>query len=710
MGVNKVEFGGETLIDLTEDTVTPETLAEGATATNAQGEKITGTMKGGISEAIVNVVELPTENINEAVFYRVLTAKWMYGVELTPWICRCVETLPEVGEVATTDMVNITTYYCASDGAIYGYADDTLGEYFGVPSGWYPVEALISVMDLDYAGVVTDIADCPDDSNCRVLLEHTMYTHKDGKWTIFKSIGSPGTGINAEAFNDTRNNAEGDYSHAEGSRTYANGYASHAEGADTASSGLASHAEGTSTAASGDSAHAEGDNSFASGYISHAEGQSTIASGDYQHVQGKFNIEDTENKYAHIVGNGDPSTGRANAHTLDWQGNAWFAGKIKLGGTGQDDPNAKELVAGVPSYTFSVTTYEETVLDLINYLVEQGMTFGTWFVVNIPDLGASLGLTVNHYHSYMYNIAGINLKTGIAINTTDDLWGQRTLQDLLDMFKEPEPAESVVGTRRVIDEPELPMTGVTIPFKFTSNGENFIGIDAAVTGVDSWGIRSLRYLKFGGDAVQAYTYNPSGNYGITHGWRDEAYKTLEITEETDVADASTWIVTNTNEVNTSASNGFEMPQIRFASATYWDMEKIVTSERPLKLTVEIVGGGALQVGDKLQICARRTYGYRDAMEQPYRKQKLRCQQEYVITEEDLDKRFLTITTDDSIDEWLFHNDRRQTSAYFDCSSAFYLRIKRVTKYAADKECDAIFSNVVTVWKTYNKETKEVNIK
>ena len=140
------------------------------------------------------------------------------------------------------------------------------------------------------------------------------------------------------------------------------------------------------------------------------------------------------------------------------------------------------------------------------------------------------------------------------------------------------------------------------------------------------------------------------------------------------------------------------------------MEKIVTSERPLKLTVEIVGGGALQVGDKLQICARRTYGYKDAMEQPYRKQKLRCQQEYVITEEDLDKRFLTITTDDSIDEWLFHNDRRQTSAYFDCSSAFYMRIKRITKYAADKECDAIFSNIITVWKTYNKETKEVNIK
>lgn len=44
MAVNKVEAFGETLIDLTGDTVTPETLAQGATAHNAAGESITGVM------------------------------------------------------------------------------------------------------------------------------------------------------------------------------------------------------------------------------------------------------------------------------------------------------------------------------------------------------------------------------------------------------------------------------------------------------------------------------------------------------------------------------------------------------------------------------------------------------------------------------------------------------------------------------------------
>lgn len=54
MAINKVEYYGNTLIDLTEDTVTPETLSAGVTAHNAKGEKITGTMQGGSGGVIVD--------------------------------------------------------------------------------------------------------------------------------------------------------------------------------------------------------------------------------------------------------------------------------------------------------------------------------------------------------------------------------------------------------------------------------------------------------------------------------------------------------------------------------------------------------------------------------------------------------------------------------------------------------------------------------
>ena len=97
--------------------------------------------------------------------------------------------------------------------------------------------------------------------------------------------------------------------------------------------------EGSPDSASGNYSHAEGLATISSGYVSHAEGLATTASGNYQHVQGKYNIADGNNQYAHIVGNGNNSA-RSNAHTLDWNGVGWFAGGLKVGGTGQNDTAA----------------------------------------------------------------------------------------------------------------------------------------------------------------------------------------------------------------------------------------------------------------------------------------------------------------------------------------------------------------------------------
>ena len=127
--------------------------------------------------------------------------------------------------------------------------------------------------------------------------------------------------------------ASGNASHAEGKDTTASGSSSHAEGDGTTASGVNSHSEGNGTIASGYYSHAEGLSTTASGYYSHAEGEGTIASSPHQHVQGYYNLEDKANKYAHIVGNGDGPPFRSNAHTLDWSGNAWYAGKVSIGTT-----------------------------------------------------------------------------------------------------------------------------------------------------------------------------------------------------------------------------------------------------------------------------------------------------------------------------------------------------------------------------------------
>lgn len=147
-------------------------------------------------------------------------------------------------------------------------------------------------------------------------------------------------GVYAQAFG-FETVASGEYSHAEGSGTKASGPWSHAEGYCTKALNDDSHAEGHNTTASGYYSHAEGVNTTASGYCSHAEGRNTTASENTQHVQGKYNVRDTT--LAHIVGNGNSSK-RSNAHTLDWQGNAWFAGDVYTGstsGTNKDDGSVK---------------------------------------------------------------------------------------------------------------------------------------------------------------------------------------------------------------------------------------------------------------------------------------------------------------------------------------------------------------------------------
>lgn len=158
-------------------------------------------------------------------------------------------------------------------------------------------------------------------------------SHAEGNITI-----ASGSASHAEGANTT---ASAECSHAEGMNTEASGTKSHAEGSGTQATGnYGSHAEGSNTTASGTSSHAEGDSTTASGDYSHAEGSGTTASSQNQHVQGKYNIEDTNNKYAHIVGNGEDGK-NSNAYTLDWEGNAWYSGKLTQEGTPTED---KDLV------------------------------------------------------------------------------------------------------------------------------------------------------------------------------------------------------------------------------------------------------------------------------------------------------------------------------------------------------------------------------
>ena len=240
--------------------------------------------------------------------------------------------------------------------------DDTLFVVYQ-PGAAEPAQKLTAEQLGEYARKKVDIPDVTAES-IQEALGYTPANEEDVATINANLVGKKGAAEGAEIFNDyAGNEAAGSYAHAEGWSTKANGNeGAHAEGRYTIASGNEGcHAEGSFCQASGSvGAHAEGHNCVAAGsYGCHAEGQSakaygdrgchaegdhTIAQGASQHVQGTYNIQDEAGKFAHIVGNGAPAGLYSNAHTLDWDGNAWFAGDVYVGstsGTNMDEGSKK---------------------------------------------------------------------------------------------------------------------------------------------------------------------------------------------------------------------------------------------------------------------------------------------------------------------------------------------------------------------------------
>ena len=194
-------------------------------------------------------------------------------------------------------------------------------------------------------------------------------THAIGKDSHAEGYETYATGKDShtEGYNTQANK---DRSHAEGNSTQANGKQSHAEGWKAIANGDNSHAEGRSTIANGENSHAEGYNTQANGYASHAEGWNTIASSEYQNVIGKFNIEDYENKYVAVIGNGQPS-GRNYDYTTKIS-TASYSGSLdasKRIATFQPWEYGQEIGKGQTPYTmhFGMTVTELTAPLYLEY-------------------------------------------------------------------------------------------------------------------------------------------------------------------------------------------------------------------------------------------------------------------------------------------------------------------------------------------------------
>lgn len=125
--VNKIVIDGKVQIDLTGDTVTPEKLAEGATAHNKAGQPITGTLRPGITPA--GTVKLPADGTYDVTQYASAIVSAAENVQFRRFKGSIISTVtgegtevllvddPIIGHVANLNslLIKLTTDFSGTD-------------------------------------------------------------------------------------------------------------------------------------------------------------------------------------------------------------------------------------------------------------------------------------------------------------------------------------------------------------------------------------------------------------------------------------------------------------------------------------------------------------------------------------------------------------------------------------------------------------------
>ena len=132
--------------------------------------------------------------------------------------------------------------------------------------------------------------------------------------------------------------------------------------------GVNSLISGTNNAAQAPHSAAIGSNNEVSKEANSAValGEGTKAYSDFQLVHGKFNDLDANNIYAHIVGGGKYNEPK-NIYTLDWEGNAEFAGSIKTNAVPETNNsliNLEYFNSNIPIKFFPYTELDDKTVSI----------------------------------------------------------------------------------------------------------------------------------------------------------------------------------------------------------------------------------------------------------------------------------------------------------------------------------------------------------
>lgn len=386
----------------------------------------------------------------------------------------------------------------------------------------------------------------------------------------------------------------------------------------------------------------------------------------------------------------------------------------------------QDVLDGKVSMITVPTEASTTVINMINMVRSAGADISDWNIIKLRGyITDTYGLQISHYGGAVYHIQGVDLTDMSVISNTTD-WTGMTLGAFQTMFSTFQKStdyglqttdQTIVGAINELKNSGGSSSKVKVTENFPS-GMSYIPVLTGKSGDQSVNAHAHLYAYSG----PTYSYFNVGSATVNGGLtlHNSNGKYVDINAGTPTANRTISLPDCNGTVITTGNIG--MPQIRFAGLSGYGIvhstgesftingTQYVGNKLGLHFTVEIVGGGPLKVGDAIQMCSKKTYpgcranGYR-------RRQKLRRFKEYVITADDLDKRFITIHIDNDDDiglRDLFHNGRADTGKY----SPVYFRVRRPKGKIQDNNSgmtvDAEFSNVVTVWKSYGIDFEDDN--
>lgn len=214
----------------------------------------------------------------------------------------------------------------------------------------------------------------------------------------------------------------GAYSVTEGDSCQAGGENSHAEGSFSKASGENSHAEGSHTTSNGVGSHAEGYDTQSNGRYSHAQNFRTIAASNYQTAIGKYNISDSSDVNAFIIGNGESNSQRSNALTVDWSGNLEASGNIEA--TGDLNAGGNSSIGGNLTVTGSITSGSPPFLwknlvssdYSITLTADEGKTYMFPSTITMPERAGYTRLVLPRTSNTQAVATGYNIDSNNNIN------------------------------------------------------------------------------------------------------------------------------------------------------------------------------------------------------------------------------------------------------------------------------------------------------